>query len=98
MKLDQILESKVQYTTQPNRRLRVNEKISFSQLKQHPGILKHSGPNTTVVDVTDEERVKKAPGENKWNAISKMYWNDDDEIVCANTGDNWICVAINVKI
>lgn len=98
MKLTELLESSVHYTTQPNKRFRVKGKMSFSELKNHPDVVKKSGPNTSVIDVTNEDRVKKAPGENKWNAMNALYGRDDDEVVCASTGDDWVCLAVGVKI
>lgn len=56
------------------------------------------GPHSTIFDVSNEERVKNAPGENKWNAMKAMYGQDDDEIVCADSwkGQEWLCAAINI--
>lgn len=100
MKLNEVVnESAVHYTTQPTRRFRVSDVYSFEVLKEHSKVLEHSGPNTTVFDVSNEERVRLAPGDNKWNAMRALYGQDDDEIVCAYAGSgSWICLAINVAI
>lgn len=98
MKLNQLFEAKVTYTTQPNKKFRVTEKISFEKLKNHPDVLKRAGPHTSIIDVSNEERVKTAPGENKWNAMAAVYGHDDDEIVCASTGHEWVCLAVKVQI
>ena len=50
--------------------------------------------------VTKNDSVKNAPGENKWNAMSRLFGHDDDEITCANVNDGtwWLCSAINIDM
>jgi hypothetical protein len=103
MRLEELLESKVNYTRKEGtRRFRVksDKPLTFDEVKKHPDLLKYAGPHTTIIDVTDEEDVSKAPGENKWNAMARLYGRDDDEIVVANgwKGQEWICLAINVEV
>lgn len=70
---------------------------TFNDIKNHPLIKKYSGPHTAVFDVTKD--VEKAPGENKWNLMTKMFGTDHDEILCASTGGtDWICLAINIEL
>ena len=80
------------------RKFRVNAK-TFAEVKRSAEIRKHSGPHTTVIDVSTEDRVAKAPGENKWNAMRALFAQDDDEIACAKVSiSEWVCAAINVQI
>jgi len=103
MKLSEIIgESAVSYTVQPTKRfwLVFAEPTSFKQLTQDKKFLAHAGPHTTFLDVSDVEDVKLSPGENKWNAMKRLYSNDEDEITCSNSGvpTEWVCLAINVSI
>jgi len=92
-------EASVSYKTLPNARYWVSGAETFEQLKKHSDIVKRMGPHTSIFDVTDEDRVKKAPGENKWNAMKALYGYDEDEIVCAKSfKDSWVCMSINVKV
>lgn len=98
MKVNELFEAKVTYEKVPNKRFRVFED-TFNDVKNSDTIRKHSGPNTTVIDVTEVEDISLAPGENKWNAMRRLYGHDEDEIVCAKSFDKeWICMSINVLI
>lgn len=98
MKLSELIEAKVTYTKQPTKRFRVAEKISFDKLKNNEKLKKYLGPNTVIFDVTDNDVIKAAPGENKWNAMTRLFGRDEDEITCAFTGHEWLCLAINVNL
>ena len=99
MKISDIVESNVTYQKRPTRKFKVREKGSFEELKKNKELIQRSGPHTTIIDVTDEPEVKKSPFENKWNAMTRLYGYDENEIVCAFAGhDEWICLAINVEI
>lgn len=80
-----LLEAKVNYT--PARRafvrFRVKGAKTFDDVKKSNDVSKHSGPNTAIFDVGNDPEVAKSPGDNKWNAISKLFAYDRDEIVCA---------------
>lgn len=97
-------EASVSYTVKPTKRFRVKGPETFKDLQAHPDIKKNAGPNTEVFDASNEERVKKAPGENKWNALLAMYGNDEDEIACAKGGAakdggfEWFCLAVKVSV
>jgi hypothetical protein len=99
MLLKEIKESAVNYRKMPTVRFRVPKVQSFEELKNHPDVLKRMGPHTVVFDVSDEERVARTPGENKWNAMRALFGYDEDEIVCARCApDEWICMAVNVMV
>jgi len=99
MLLIHLFESKVTYKTLPTTKFKVLGVKSFEELKQHPDLLRRTGNYTTIIDVSNEERVAKASGENKWNAMRAIYGHDEDEIVCAKAFHNeWVCMAINVMV
>jgi hypothetical protein len=103
MKLQELVaEAPVIRTTRPGvRRFYIESPtpLTFSDVKNHPNVLKYAGPNTYIFDATNEERVKLAPGENKWNAMTRLFGHDSDEIACANSHDGkwWLCLAINIE-
>lgn len=99
-KFKEFLESYDSYSkTHRFTRFRVSGPKTFDEVKKHPEVLKRAGPHTYMFDASDVERVRLAPGDNKFNAIQALYSNDEDEIVCAKTMDgHWVCAAINVMV
>lgn len=101
MLLREITESQARYTSLPTRRFRVSGPTTFEELKQHPIMQKHMGPHTDVFDASEVSDVAAAPGENKWNALRRLYGHDEDSVACARTlpsGNEWVCLAINVMV
>lgn len=94
MRLDEITQPKV-------KRFRVSsdKPLSFSDVEKHEEVKKRAGPNTTVYDVSADDDVRKAPGENKWNTLLRKFHQDNDTILCASTnfGKEWLCMAFNIE-
>ena len=99
-----VKESTVSRTVKPTVKFIVKGPNSFDELLTSPEIKKRSGPNTNIFDASDNERVKKAQGGNKMNALVALYSGDFDEIACAMGGKaiaggfEWFCLAVNVEI
>jgi hypothetical protein len=74
--------------------------LTFNDIKSHPDMLAKSGPHTAIIDVSDHPEVAAAPGDNKRNAMIRLFNGDTDEITCANSfgGKSWYCVAFNIEI
>jgi hypothetical protein len=103
MKVKELFESKPEYTIKHGtRKFRVSSKadVPFKDLDLPEDVVKkYIGPNTKMIDVTRDERVQKASGENKWRMMRLIFQGSQDTIVFAKVSDTeWFGLAINVEV
>jgi hypothetical protein len=103
MKVTELTESPVSYTRKSGAfkfQIISDTPLTFDEVKNHPKLLNRAGPNTAIIDVTNNEVVQSTTGENKWAAMAKVFSGDIDEITCANVKDGtwWLCLSINIDM